>query len=442
MSKRPNIILTIADDQTHQTIGGLNNNIIHTPTLSALAARGTAYTRAQHGGSTHGAVCAPSRAQLHTGKTLFHTSDNLCVPQAADMRRAGDQDRPHRTLGERLRDVGYDTFGVGKWHNGEKSFIRSFTGGSTVFFGGMCPHFCVNSRNLPMNTDTIVSNPNNSGHSTELFTNAAVEFLQTRKDQDKPFFLYVAYTAPHDPRETHYRFRKLYDQRPPVPKNFLPDPPFKFQESIIRDEHLAEFPRDPEEIRMHLADYYAMITHMDEGIGRVHNALAELGLTDDTIVIHTADHGLAVGSHGLMGKQSLYDHSTRVPLLVAGPGFGKGVVDDRLCYQHDLYPTLLNRCDAADETSEYVDLQSTDRRTHVSCSYAEQMRSIRDARHKLIEYNVLDGRRTQLFDTVADPEEITDLSTRADHGSTLESLRGALRASMTRANDPLMETFV
>jgi arylsulfatase A-like enzyme len=192
---------------------------------------------------------------------------------------------------------------------------------------------------------------------------------------------------------------------------------------------------------MHLADYYAMITHLDEGIGRIHAALEAAGLSDDTLVIHTADHGLAVGCHGLMGKQSLYDHSTRVPLIVAGPGFERDAVDDRLCYQHDLHPTLLAAAGLNNPDCEYEHLHAATRRAYVACSYSHTMRSIRDPQYKLIEYDLPGGRRSQLFDTTSDPLEINDLSQHAQLADVQNRLKTALQDHMAKTDDPLRERF-
>ena len=112
----------------------------------------------------------------------------------------------------------------------------------------------------------------------------------------------------------------------------------------MRDEKLADFPRTPEETRRHIAEYFGMISDMDEKIGDILAALARKGLADDTIVVYTADHGLSVGQHGLLGKQNLYDHSVRVPLIVRGPGVPSGKRVDALTHTYDVYPTL---CDLA-----------------------------------------------------------------------------------------------
>ncbi|HMO26128.1 MAG TPA: sulfatase-like hydrolase/transferase, partial [Tepidisphaeraceae bacterium] len=366
MPRRPNIVLTIADDQRFDTIARLGNRQIRTPNLDALGARGTSFTNAQIPGSTHPAVCAPSRAMLHTGRHFSRCSDSLCeIDGPLDLNRRPDPGRPITTLGQRLRSSGYDTFVVGKWHNEPQSLLRSFSAGSRIFFGGMCPHFLVFSHEL--GRDGALSQQRLiSGHSTEQFTTAAVEFLRSRsRDDENPFFLYVAYTAPHDPRETFARYRALYDRDSiELPSNFAPEHPFDLGCRSVRDEMMEEYPRTPLAVRQHIADYYAMISHLDDGPGR----------------IHAADHGLAVGQHGLMGKQNGYDHSIRVPLILAGPGLASGAIDDRLCYMQDLHPTLLEAAGIDGAAGDFQHLQSSTQRSLIDHQYADIVRSVRDAR--------------------------------------------------------------
>lgn len=441
-SMGPNIVITIADDQRWNTIHALGNSSIHTPHLDRLCDRGTSYIRAQHGGSSHGAVCAPSRAQLHTGRTLFHTSDSMHALTESSLQRFPNLRMPLPTLGSKLRAVGYDTFAVGKWHNESESFLRSFAAGSAIFFGGMCPHFCVAAQELTTGASEFSPARVRAGHSTEVFSDAAVEFIRSRAaDDPNPFFLYVAFTAPHDPRETHHRFRALYRDEPPLPANFLPRHPFLDCSFGRRDEMLAEFPRSASEIQMHLADYYAMISHLDEGIGKIHCALEKMGLIENTIVVHTADHGLAVGSHGLMGKQNLYDHSIRVPLVVAGPGFARGSTDNRLCYQHDLHPTLLAVAGAEDASGDYLNLQSGSVREYSGCTYGTAMRCIRNAEYKLIQYSLPEGGARELFDTQSDPDELANLAEEASLAKIREQLECQLGAYLAMNHDPAVSDF-
>ena len=177
--------------------------------------------------------------------------------------------------------------------------------------------------------------------SSELFADSAIEFLQNH-DGKKPFFAYVAFTAPHDPRQPPLGYREPYYRKlPPLPANFLPQLPF--DNGMMqggRDENLAAWPRTEAMIRDQLAEYYGLITHLDEQIGRILAALEKSGQAENTIIIFAADNGLALGSHGLLGKQSVYEHSMRTPLIIAGPGIPRGKATRAFTYLLDLFPTL------------------------------------------------------------------------------------------------------
>jgi arylsulfatase A-like enzyme len=438
--QRPHILLTIADDQRHDMLGRLGHPRLRTPALDRLAERGTCFSHAFHLGSNHPTVCGPSRAMLHTGRPLFRIPHE--IKGGDDWTAGGPDEAPDRVplLGEQLRRAGYHTHGVGKWHNGADAYARSFSSGGAIFFGGMSSHFAVPIHDFDPNGRYDTPPHTTERHSTELFTDAALAFLRDY-DGDEPFFLYVAYTAPHDPRQTlpewHARYR-AEDVTPPP--NFLPQHPFDNGELHIRDEQLAAFPRTEGEVRRHIAEYEAITAHLDDAIGRLHAALDEAGHADDTLVIHTADHGLSVGRHGLMGKQNLYDHSVRVPLLMAGPGVEAGRTDDRLCYQHDLNPTLLAAAGLDPPGPPFFrNLCESSGYDEVFCCYRLPQRMVRDHRHKLIEYRV-EGQppRTQLFDLTDDPHEIRDLAGRPESGVTIERLRERLADWQRRVDDPVL----
>ena len=432
-SKRPNVLFFFTDDQRFDTIGALGNAEIHTPHLDRLVERGTTFRNGYIMGGTSGAVCMPSRAMLHSGRTLFHID-----------REGQDIPREHTMLGECLQAAGYTTFGTGKWHNGRAAFARSFTCGGQIFFGGMSDHFKV-----PLNAfDPAGEYPKErihfeeKRHSSDLFSGAVIDFLQ-HYDGDAPFFAYLSFTAPHDPRDTHPKFHALYDPSSlGLPASFLPEHPFDNGELRIRDEMLAPFPRTPEAIRQHTADYYAMISHIDAAIGRVLATLRATGHEDDTLIVFAGDNGLAVGRHGLMGKQSVYDHSVHVPLIFAGPGVPRGETRDAFAYLIDIYPTLCgllgldvpatvegkSLCPAFESSGETI-------RDTLFFAYKGLHRGLRGRRHKLIEYNVEGTRTTQLFDLAADPHETRDLADDAEQADTVARLREALRRWQRELDD-------
>jgi arylsulfatase A-like enzyme len=224
---------------------------------------------------------------------------------------------------------------------------------------------------------------------------------------------------------------ELYDPaRIILPKNFMPRHPFDNGELDVRDEKLAAIPRSPDEMRRHLADYYATITCLDHHIGRILETLAATGRAGNTIVVFTSDQGLAVGGrHGLMGKQNLYEHF-KSPLIVAGPGIPHGR-SDALVYLFDLFPTL---CDlagtttppAADGISLLPIIQGEKPRVRelLFAAYRDCQRMVRDERWKLIWYPKID--RYQLFDLARDPWELEDLSGRSEQRARVDELKKLL----------------
>ena len=284
--------------------------------------------------------------------------------------------------------------------------------------------------------------------STDLFSSSALDFIRNYESDD-PFFLYVSFTAPHDPRTPLPQYDALYPRdQVEIPANFAPDHPFDNGHIYdLRDECLAPWPRTKEIIRQHLGDYYGMITHMDWAIGQIHDALASRGLLENSLVIHTADHGLAVGQHGLLGKQNMYDHSVKVPLLMMGPDIGAGQKLDALAYQHDLFATIL---EAAQITvPEVCDFESlwpllrgdvTALRDDVFCSYMDFQRMLKDGQYKLIRYFEQDEKgcnRFQLFNHVEDPNELHDLAERDEYAGLVTQMSDLLEDRMKDANDSL-----
>ncbi len=303
-TERPNILLLFADDQRADTIAAYGNEHIKTPNLDQLVRTGFSFRQNYCFGSNSGAVCVPSRAMLMTGKIWMHTN----------MRMDGEVILP-----QRFGENGYTTFATGKWHNQAPALLRGFQRGRALYLGGMCDHTEVFLQDI-LPGGRLGNKRIGDGFSSQLFADAVIEFLKGYRD-DKPFFAYVAFTAPHDPRQPPPDYRQMYyDHLPPLPANFKPQHPFDNGHIVGRDENLGPWPRTPEVIRDQLAEYYGMITHLDQQIGRILQTLKSSGRADNTIVIYAADHGLAVGSHGLLGKQSVYEHSMRCPLIVAGPG--------------------------------------------------------------------------------------------------------------------------
>lgn len=444
--RQPNFLLLLSDDQAHRTLGLLGQCEVRTPNLDRLARRGMLFTHCFNQGGYSGAVCIPSRTMLMTGRHVWECRN-----------AAGTGIAEGATLwGEALRRAGYNTFMAGKWHIPEEALKRSF---ETVgpLTGGFLPSTPDKGeayrRPAPGNPWTS-SDPQWKGHwlqvegrtvhSSVRIADSAIDFLRTNATRRAaPFFMYVAFNAPHDPRQAPKEYLDLYPPgRLRVPPNFLPQHPFPIDSWELRDEILAPYPRTREVIQAHLQEYYAMITHLDAQIGRVLEALEASGKADNTIVIFTSDQGLAVGQHGLMGKQDLYDHSTRMPFLLAGPGIPSGRRNDALFYMQSLFATT---CDMAGlpvpasvQFPSLVPLITGEkRRLHDALygAYLNVQRSVRTEDWKLIR-SPREG-RTQLFNLREDPWERDNLAGDPRHAATQAALDARLRQLMREMKDPL-----
>ncbi len=400
-AQKPNILFLFADDQRADAIGASGNSYIKTPNIDNLAKNGVRFTSSYVMGGHHGAISAPSRAMLMSGKSLFHVYDVLTGVHTMPMHFA---------------ENGYETFGTGKWHNEAQMFEASFNKGKNVFIGGMSDHYNVPCRYL--DEDGKLTKPVSKGFSTDLFAGAAIDFINEYASgkKNKPFFCYVAFTAPHDPRSPRNDYIGMYSPESiPLPGNFKSLHPFAYDQLNIRDENLAPWPRTPEIIQESLADYYALISHLDNKVGEIIETLKKTGLLYNTIIVYAADNGLAIGSHGLLGKQDLYEHSMNVPLIICGPGIPQGKVRHALVYLFDLFPTLSSLCklpvpvgiDGKDLTPVIMD-ESEGVRTALYTAYRNTARAVRTKDWKIIYYPQRNF--TQLFNLEKDPLEINNLA--------------------------------
>lgn len=450
MPNKQNILFFFTDDQRFNTINALGNDQIKTPNLDKLVENGTCFTHAHIPGGTSGAVCMPSRAMLHTGRTLFNITD--------EGQTISDD---HTTIGEAFRNSGYNTFGTGKWHNGRKSYARSFTHGGEIFFGGMWDHWNIPAYNFDPTGEynkksRVINNPFYDNkvtynycdhmtfgkHSSELFCDTAIDFINNY-DSDRPYFMYISFMAPHDPRSMPDEYLNMYDPANiELPENYMEKFVVDYGQMMERDELLASYPRDEKEVKRHIAEYYGMISHLDNELGRVLDALDASGQRDNTIIVFAGDNGLSLGQHGHMGKQCLYEHSIRVPLIFAGPNIPKGEKRDNYAFLLDIYPTL---CDMANieppKSVEGISLfpvikdETQTTRDILYLAFTNKIRAIKDNRFKLIEYRTEDMKQTQLFDIDKDPLELNNLASNKDYQDTVNRLQQLMLNLSIESND-------
>lgn len=425
-TKKPNVLFLFADDQRSDALGIYGNPYIHTPTIDQLAREGSRFTNAYVMGGNHGAICMASRAMLFSGKNLYRVFDKL---------------KGQHTMTMQFAEAGYRTFGTGKWHNEKEMFEASFQEANNVYLGGMANHYELDMRDY--GADGKLGEPVKKGYSTERFAESAINFIKDhgQKKSDQPFFCYVAFTVPHDPYSPEAKYINRYpDGTLPLPGNYMPYHPFEFDQLTVRDENLTGWPRQPQVIQMILSDYYALITHLDSQIAKILNTLKETGQYDNTIIVYAADNGLAVGSHGLLGKQSLYEHSSKVPMIIKGPGVPSDQQLDAFAYIHDLYPTLADLAGIpqpgdVDGKSLVPVIQGEQSgvRDALFTSYRNTVRAVRNKKYKLIRYPERDY--TQLFDLEKDPYELHNLAENPAFQNKKSEMLELLQASQKEYKD-------
>ena len=479
-STKPNIVFLYADDFAYWAINALGNEIIQTPNLDKLVAHGVSFSNAFNMGGWNGAICIASRSMLISGRSIW---------KANEINRQwgeGNTAAHSQTWGRLMSNAGYNTFATGKWHiqaDPEQIFEKTVN----INPGGMPPDHLTGTPGLydrvreayangedfyallppgynrPLSeTDDswTASDPAHNGywtdgtHWSEVQRGDAINFIDAASRSEDPFFLYLAFNAPHDSRQSPKEFLDLYPiEDIPLPENWLPEYPYLDEMGdlrVMRDEMLGPVPRTPYAIRTHIREYYAIISHLDAQIGLILQALEEKELMDNTYIFFTGDNGLSVGQHGLLGKQNMFDHSIHVPLLASGPDLPSGTEVSSDVYLQDIMATSLSL--AGIEKPDFVDFNSFLNLANgvaselplpngVYGAYMDTQRMIRKDGFKLILYPR--NQELLLFDLNADPLEMNDLSDDPQNAAKIRNLFEGLLSLQAQMEDPLdlMDSF-
>ncbi len=439
---KPNVLFIFADDMSYEAIGAAQMLDIDTPNLDRLADLGVTFTHAYNMGGWNGAICVASRTMMNTGKSIW-------AARGADLDAYVGE---NRFWSQRMKQAGYRTYMTGKWHvaaNAAEVFDV------TKHIRGGMPNQVLEGYNRPKNEADYAAGwkpweTEHEGfwkggkHWSEVVGDDGIEFLEQATHGDKPFFMYLAFNAPHDPRQSPKEYVGRYPlDRIKMPDNFLPEYPYA--EEIcgknLRDERLMPYPRTEYAVKVNRQEYFAIITHMDDQIGRVLDALNASGKADNTYIIFSADHGLAVGHHGLVGKQNQYEHSVRVPFLMAGPNIKAGSRIDTPIYLQDLMATSLDLAGASLDGVDFkslVPLLSDDSIPHydeIYGAYIGTQRMLTKGDWKIIAYPTAGV--TRLFNLAQDPQEMNDLAGDPKHAAKLKTLLGQLEMHMDYLGDPM-----
>lgn len=457
---RPNILFIIADDQSPFDLKIYNSDSeLDTPNIDRLAAEGMTLDGAYHMGAWVGGVCTPSRHMIMSGRTVWHIPDKpgRTVNPHVTNPKLVPPDLVKYTMAAVFNDAGYDTMRTCKNGNSYEAANEQFTVRRDASKRGGTPET-----------------------GSEWHGKQVLEYLDEREktNDDDPFLIYFGFSHPHDTRDGTPELLKKYgatnhtdknrlppalQHQPQLPPNYLEAHPFHHGHENLRDEVAVSGvweKRDERTIRNEIGRQFACSENIDIQIGKVLRKLEAMGELENTYIIYTADHGMAIGRHGLQGKQNLYQHTWRVPYIVKGPGIKAGTRSLGNIYLLDTLPTL---CDFAGiETPQTVEGQSfkpilEGRRKPLRDSLygvysggsKPGMRSIKIGDWKLVKFDVLDGavRETQLFNLAKNPHEFlpehgrksrweTNLAGDPRHAKKRAELEAALLAEMKRLDDP------
>ena len=464
-AKRPNVLLIVTDDQAPHTLSVYGNKVCETPNIDKLAASGITLDQAYHMGSMSGAVCSPSRTMIMSGRTLWHLPPRGRKHLKGEEGKVSGQDILNHTLPAVFNRAGYETFRTCK--NG-----NSYALANALF------------QIVKDKTARKAGEQDGSQwHGRQL-----LDYLDDRikRKAKKPFLAYFGFSHPHDERWGRDDLNEKYgvsnvksppsevsNESPRVPVSWLPAHPFPDGHPGLRDE--VRVPgvmtsRSEATVRNELGREYACIENIDDQVGLVVEKLKKMGELENTYIIYTADHGIAVGRHGLMGKQNLYEHSWRVPFIVSGPGIKSGTRAKGNNYLLDILPTV---CDLAGiaipktvqgkSLKPVLEGEKEQIRNVLYGAYCggtkPGMRSVRKGDWKLIKYDTMDGtvRRTQLFNLKENPHELliehqakdviaktgnsprkkqVNLAVNPQYKDELKEMEELLLSEMKRVNDP------
>lgn len=435
-----NLIIIMSDQHQRRISGCYGHDIVKTPNIDRLAARGARFEAAY----TPCPVCVPARASFATGKYVHQIG---CWDNATPFH--GDHESWHSLL----RDRGHQTVSIGKLHFRSDKDDNGFSDeriGMHVIDGEGDLLGLVRDEDMPKRGGSWkmakMAGPGESPYTLydrEIAARAQIWLREEAQEyRDKPWVLFVSFVCPHfpltAPPDYYYPY---YDQDLPSPKLYdqRDQPLHPWLEDYRAIFAYDEFFETPEMVKRALAGYLGLCTFLDDNIGNVLKALDDAGLTDETRVVYTSDHGDNLGARGLWGKSNMYEEAVAVPLIVAGPGVPEGRVVETPANLLDLYPLIIGGAGAADATTVTADhpggdilkiIEGEDSERAVFSEYhamgsktAAYM--IRKGPHKLVHYV---GYEPQLFDLGEDPEELNDLAGDANAQPILEDLTAELAA--------------
>lgn len=425
--RRPNVVFICSDQHSGPVMGCSGHDLVHTPNMDRLAARGVHFRNAY----SSNPVCVPARASLMTG--MF----------ASDVRSYCNStpfDGHAPTWATYLRDAGYYCWGTGKLDvvpGRDYGLIEYKTHSAHAVHPDICSLF---RRPLCYRIDErrqVNGDFSDRKHSDETTTEDGLRFLREEAPQRQPWAMWLGLVLPHPPFVAHQRFKATYPPfrvtLPNIPADYLQTRHVALQ--ALSNYHMISVPIADERVRMARAAYYAMVTELDELIGKVIQEIDRAGQWRNTIIVYTSDHGEMLGDHGLWFKNTLLEGAARVPMIVAGAGLAAGKVVDNPVGHVDLVATLLDLAQvpipAKLRGRSLLPLAAGQMANHDSIAFSESHGvgnctgsfMIRKGDWKFIYFS---NYHSLLFNLKADPGELNNLANVARYGDVKRELHGVL----------------
>lgn len=446
-----NVVLIMTDNQQASTLGCYGNPEAYTPNIDRLASRSVTFDKAY----CSNAFCSPCRASVMTGLLPSqHGVHSWIDDRNMDEWPAGWHALSDlATLPELLKAKGYGTALVGKYHMGDPT-----TPAPGVDYWVTMEHGHVRSFHRNRIFDNGESY-DHEGHTVDFFTGKAIDFIEGQVAERSPFFVFLPYPAPYghwpatkEPVACRHTDRFRDCPMETVPRHGLSKE--AVDGFLLRANRsgkgmdysmIMRAPNDVETLR----NYYAQISMVDDGVGRMVEALERLGVADDTLVIFTADHGLSLGHHGFWGHggatfpSNMHHAAHSVPLIVGQGGkLSPGSRSGRLVSNTDVFATILDLADVEPPESRFASssrslrpaLEGDDAplwKDDAIFSEQEETRVVRTPKWAL--FRRFDGAAgfpvwDELYDVEADPEETRNLAGDPAHAATLARLIAMLEA--------------
>ena len=430
-----NMLIIMADQHSPKMLGSIGHECVKTPNLDALASRGTRFDRAY----TNSPLCVPARASFATGR---YVHDHRCWDNAIAY------DGRQRSWGHRLQEAGNPVVSIGKLHYRSERDDTGFDEqiipmhimvGVGDLHGSIRPDLPVRYQARQYVEEVGPGETKYSAYDRDI-TGRACAWIRDRAKApaEKPWVLFVSMICPHFPIVAPQKFYDMYpldslpEFKPADEELFATHPWWKGFNDCFIYEH---FIRDDEHRKIILASYLGLCSFMDDNVGRVLDALNESGLSGNTRVIYTSDHGDNMGARRIWGKSTMHDESAGVPMIMAGPDIPEGRACETLVSLVDIYPTILDGAGVPKGSSDEElpgrslmriaaapdDADRTVFGEYHAAGAISGVYMLRTDRYKYLHY--AGGYDSELYDMEADPQELHNVAADPSHSGTLNGLK-------------------